>query len=123
MAVPLEPDWSDFPFTFDDKASRAVVSFGGLGQAPFDLPYDSGGIIWTSVFNFAVPTLFIVLGVAADQGGKAWSDLCKSVVAKGLAFVEAAADRRNPANTWALRRTDCHRLWRAFPENRHRDRQ
>jgi hypothetical protein len=92
MAVPLDPDWSDFSFTFDPRASRAVVSFGGLGQAPFDLTYDAGGIIWTSVFNYAVPTLFIVLGVAADQGGKAWTDLTKSVVAKGLAFVEAAAE-------------------------------
>jgi hypothetical protein len=94
MAVPLEPDWSDppFTFTFDEKASRAVVSFGGLGQAPFDLPYDSGGITWTSVFNYAVPTLFIALGVAADQGGKAWADLTKSIVAKGSALVEAAAE-------------------------------
>jgi hypothetical protein len=92
MAVPLDPDWSDFSFTFDPRASRAVVSFGGLGQAPFDLTYDSGGIIWTSVFNYAVPTLFIALGVAADQGGKAWADLTKSIVAKGSALVEAAAE-------------------------------
>jgi hypothetical protein len=92
MAVPLEPDWSDFRFAFDEKASRGVVSYGGLGQAPFDLRYDSGGITWTSVFNYGVPTLFIVLGVAADQGGRAWTELCKSIVAKGSALVEAAAE-------------------------------
>jgi hypothetical protein len=92
MAVPLDPDWSDFPFTFDEKAGRAVVSYGGLGQAPFAWRYDCGGITWTSVFNYAVPTLFIVLGVAADQGGKAWADLTKNIVAKGSALVEAAAE-------------------------------
>ena len=92
MAVPLPPDWSDFPFTFDEKASRATVSFGGLGQAPFSWPYDSGGIIWTSVFNYAVPTLFIALGVASDQGGKGWSDLTKSVVSKLSTFAEAGAE-------------------------------
>jgi hypothetical protein len=69
-----------------------VVRLGGLGQAPFDWRYDSGGITWTSVFNYAVPTLFITLGLAADQGGKNWTDLCKSIVAKGSAIVEAATE-------------------------------
>jgi hypothetical protein len=92
MAVPLDPGWSDYSFTFDEQASRAVVRLGGLGQAPFDWRYDSGGITWTSVFNYAVPTLFITLGVAADQGGKNWTDLCKNIVAKGSAIVEAATE-------------------------------
>ncbi|MGZ8803141.1 MAG: hypothetical protein ACXWZL_11160, partial [Mycobacterium sp.] len=92
MAVPLPPNWSDFPFTFDEKASRATVSFGGLGQAPFTWTYDSGGIIWTALFNYAVPTLFIALGVAVDQGGKTWSDTTKSVVSKLSTVVEAAAE-------------------------------
>ena len=39
---------------------------------PFDWTYDSGGIIWTAIFNYAVPTLFIALGVAArSRAGKA----------------------------------------------------
>jgi hypothetical protein len=62
MAVPLPPDWSDFSFTFDDRASRAIVSLGGLGQAPFDWSYDELGIICTAVFNYAVPTMFIAGG-------------------------------------------------------------
>ena len=92
MAVPLSPDWSDYSFTFAEGASSATVSYGGLGQTPFSWAYDSGGIIWTAVFNFGVPLLFISLGVAADQGGSAWSDLTKTVVSKGMAIVEAAAE-------------------------------
>jgi hypothetical protein len=91
MAVPLDPEWSDFAFKFDEKASRAVVSFGGLGQAPFSWPYDGDGIGLTALFNYAIPTMFIALGVAADQGGKAWTELTKSVVPKVLAVAEAAA--------------------------------
>jgi hypothetical protein len=92
MSVPLPPDWSDYPFTFQEGASSATVSYGGLGQTPFSWDYDGGGIIWTSVFCFGIPTMFIALGVAADQGGKAWSDLTKSVVSKASAFVEAGAE-------------------------------
>lgn len=89
MAVPLDPDWSDFPFTFDDKASLAVVSFGGLGQAPFNWLYDGDGIVLTSVFNFAIPTMFIGIGVAVDQSS-VWSTLEKSVASKVLAALEAS---------------------------------
>ena len=95
MAVPLPPAWSDFSFTFDDRASRAVVSLGGLGQAPFDWSYDELGIICTAVFNYAVPTMFIALGVAADQGGKSWTGLCKQIAtewSKASPFVEAVAE-------------------------------
>ena len=92
MAVPLPPDWSPFGFTFDEKASRAVVSLGGLGQAPFDLSYDKGGIIWTTLFNYAIPTLFIAFGVAVDQLGKEWTDTCKNVVSTGSTIVEAGAE-------------------------------
>lgn len=91
MAVPLEPEESQYSFTFDDEASSATVSFGGLGQAPFDWAYDGGGIIWTSVFNYAVPTLFTVAGIAADQFGAEWSTVTKNLVSKGLAITEAAA--------------------------------
>ena len=88
MAVPLPAQPSDFPFTFDEKASSAIVSIGGLGQVPFDRKYDGDGIILTSVFNYAVPTAFIALGVAVDQGGSEWSDLTKSVVGKMLTVLE-----------------------------------
>jgi hypothetical protein len=95
MAVPVPPDWSDFPFTFDPSASRAVVSLGGLGQGPFDWSYDEFGVIWTSLFNYAIPTLFIALGVAADQGGQAWTGMCKKIAAgfsKLSPFIEAVAE-------------------------------
>ena len=57
--------------------------------------YDELGIICTAVFNYAVPTLFIALGVAADQGGKAWTGVCKEIAdewAKASPFVEAVAE-------------------------------
>lgn len=92
MAIPLPAQWSSYSFTFDEQASSATVSMGGLGQVPFDWTYDGDGIILTAVFNYAVPTMFIALGVAADQGGKAWSDLTKSIVSKILTVLEAAAE-------------------------------
>ena len=88
MAVPLPAQPSDFPFTFDEKAHSAIISIGGLGQTPFDRKYDGDGIILTSIFNYAVPTAFIALGVAVDQGGSEWSDLTKSVVGKMLTVLE-----------------------------------
>jgi hypothetical protein len=92
MAVPLPPDWSPYPFKFDDGASRATVSFGGIGQPPSDGPHVISGVTWTALFNFAIPMLFVTLGVAEDQGGKAWSDLTKQVVGKLTAVVEAVAE-------------------------------
>ncbi|MBV9383843.1 MAG: hypothetical protein JO242_24660, partial [Streptosporangiaceae bacterium] len=89
MAVPLDPDWSDFPFTFDDRASRAVVSLGGLGQEPFSWPYDGDGIVLTALFNFAVPMMFMAAGKAVDDSS-GWSELEKSVAGKALAVLEAA---------------------------------
>ena len=92
MAIPLAPDWSPYQFTWDEKASRAVVSFGGIGQPPADGTYDIGGTTWTAIFNFAVPMLFITIGVAEDQEGQEWSDLTKSLVGKLTAVAEAAAE-------------------------------
>ena len=88
MAVPLPAQPSAFPFKLDKEASSAIVSIGGLGQTPFDRKYDGDGIILTSIFNYAVPTAFIALGVAVDQGGSEWSDLTKSVVGKMLTVLE-----------------------------------
>lgn len=92
MAIPLPAQWSSYSFAFDEQASSATVSMGGLGQVPFDWTHDGDGIILTAVFNYGVPTMFIALGVAADQGGKAWSDLTKSIVGKLLTVLEAAAE-------------------------------
>jgi hypothetical protein len=92
MAVPLPAQPSDFPFTFDEKAQSAIISIGGLGQAPFDWKYDGDGIILTSVFNYAVPTAFIALGVAVDQGGSEWTDLEKSIVGPMLTYFETVVD-------------------------------
>ncbi len=90
MAVPLPPDDTPFSFTFDEQAHRATVSFGGLGQAPFSWPYDGTGIVLTALFNYAVPTMFIALGVGVDQAGEAWSELTKQVAPVAVAVAEAA---------------------------------
>jgi len=92
MAIPLPAQWSSFSFPLDEHASSATVSMGGLGQVPFDWTYDGDGIILTAVFNFAVPTMFIALGVAVDQGGSKWTELTKSIVGKLLTVLEAAAE-------------------------------
>ena len=92
MAVPLPPDWSDFPFSFDEKASSAVVSMGGLGQTPFDVSYDLGGIGWTAFWNLAVPSIFIALGVAVDQLGSKWTEMQKKVVGKLSTFFEVGVE-------------------------------
>ena len=92
MAVPLPPDWSDFPFSFDEKASSAVVSMGGLGQTPFDISYDLGGIGWTAFWNLAVPSIFIALGVAVDQLGSKWTEMQKTVVGKLSTFFEVGVE-------------------------------
>ena len=92
MAIPLPAQPSDYSFVFDEAASSAKISYGGLGQIPFDWQYDGDGIITTAVFNYGVPTMFIALGVAADQLGSAWTDLTKSIVSKLLTVLEAAAE-------------------------------
>ena len=91
MSVPLPTDPTDVPFVFAEGASKAVVTMGGLGQAPFDWTYDRYGIGCTMVFNYAIPTVFIALGVAADQGGSSWTDAQKAAVPKILAILENAA--------------------------------
>ena len=92
MAIPLPAEPSAFSFAFDEQASSATISMGGLGQTPFDWSYDGDGIILTTVFNYAVPSLFIALGVAVDQGGSTWTDLTKQVVSVVLSALEAAAE-------------------------------
>jgi hypothetical protein len=91
MAVPLDPDCSDFQFTFDDRASRAVVSLGGLGQVPFSWPYDGVGISLTALFNYAIPTAFLAFGKTVDDSSE-WSELERSVAGKALAVLEAASE-------------------------------
>jgi hypothetical protein len=98
MAVPIPPDWSDFSFVFDEKASSAIFSIGGLGQAPFDKTYDGAGIIWTALFNLGVPTFFIALGVAVDQLGEAWTDATKAFVSKESTVIESYVE--GPAGEW-----------------------
>ncbi|MGH2412929.1 MAG: hypothetical protein ACRDEA_04375, partial [Microcystaceae cyanobacterium] len=51
-----------------------------------------GGIGWTAVFNFGIPTLFIAFGIAFDQLGKGWTDLTKSIVSNLSSFFEAGAE-------------------------------
>ncbi len=92
MAVPLSPQPSPFNFTFNEQASSGTISMGGIGQPPYDWTHDGDGILLTSIFNFAIPTIFIALGVAVDQGGSAWTDLTKQVVSVVLAALEAAAE-------------------------------
>ena len=92
MAIPLPAQPSDFTFTFNEAASSATISMGGLGQTPFDWTYDGEGILLTAIFNYAIPIVFIALGVAVDQGGKAWTDLTKEVVGDVLTVLEAAAE-------------------------------
>ena len=92
MAVPIPPDWSDFSINFDEKASSAVVSMGGLGQTPFDISYDLKGIGWTAFWNLAVPSIFIALGVAVDQFGSKWTELQKTVVGKLSTFFEVGVE-------------------------------
>ena len=70
MAIPLPAQWSSYSFAFDEGASSATVRMGRLGRAPLDWHYGGDGIILTAVFNYAVPTMFIALDVAADQLGK-----------------------------------------------------
>jgi hypothetical protein len=91
MAAPLPPDWSPFSFTLNERANSAIVSLGGLGQVPYSWKYDWQGVLLTALFNYAVPTLFISLGVAVDQTGS-WSDLQKSIAGKILTVLEAAAE-------------------------------
>lgn len=90
MSVPLPTAPSDFTFTFEEGASSARLTLGGLGQAPYDWDYDRFGIGCTMVFNYAVPTIFIALGVAVDVGGGAWTEAQKDAVPKILALLEAA---------------------------------
>jgi hypothetical protein len=87
MAIPLPAQPTDFDLTFDPAASRLVVSFGGLGQAPFDEPRDIMGIVLTSIFNLAIPAAFIALGVAVDQI-EGWSDIQKKVVGDCASIIE-----------------------------------
>jgi hypothetical protein len=90
MAVPLTPQPSDFSWAFVEAASSAVISTGGLGQPPFSWDYDGIGILLTSIFNYAIPTFFIALGVAVDKG-TSWSALTKLIAGKVAIFLEAAA--------------------------------
>lgn len=90
IAIPLPPQPTDFAITFHPEAHRVVVSFGGIGQEPFDVQRDIIGIVLTSIFNLAIPAAFIVIGVAVDQFSN-WSDIQKKVVDANDAVIEAFA--------------------------------
>jgi hypothetical protein len=99
MAVPIPPDWSDYSFTFTEDVAYAILTMGGLGQAPFgqnlvDLSknHDFGGIFWTSLFNLSLPSLFIALGVSIDILSGDWSDIAKTVIPALSTYVEVAAE-------------------------------
>lgn len=92
MAVPLPSSPSGYSFTFVEHSAYAILKMGGIGQAPFDTDRDIGGISWTSVFNFGIPTLFIALGVSADILGEEWKELTQKVVSNLSTFSEVVAE-------------------------------
>lgn len=91
LAVPLPAQPTDFVLNFESGASKAVISFGGLGQAPFTPKYDAVGITLTSIFNLVIPAAFIILGVAIDKLGN-WTALQKMVVSEISSVIEAEAE-------------------------------
>jgi hypothetical protein len=92
MSVPLPGEWSDYEFTFDERASRATVSLGGLGQVPFEWTYDKGGLFATGIFCYAVPTTFICLGVAVDAVGSTWRSVTQHLASLMISGSEAGIE-------------------------------
>jgi hypothetical protein len=88
MAVPLPAQPSNFPFTFVAAASSATISMGGLGQTPISTTYDLRGLLLTVVFNYAIPTIFIALGVGVGQFEDEWEETVKETVSKVLMGAE-----------------------------------
>lgn len=91
LAIPLPAQPTDFDLDLDPGASRVVISFGGLGKAPFTPKYDAIGITLTSIFNLVIPAAFIVMGVAVDKLGN-WTKVQKLVIGEISSVIEAEAE-------------------------------
>lgn len=74
------PTWTDFTeiaFRMPDSAAKVDVLLGGLGVGvdTWDYDVDIGGLMWTCIFNYAVPTALIAFSV----GVTGWRLIAKTL--------------------------------------------
>jgi hypothetical protein len=67
LGIPVSTDPTTLSFTWDPKAKSATLAHGGLGTSRWDNDIVWPGIGLTGVFNYGIPSLFLVAGAALDS--------------------------------------------------------
>lgn len=68
IPVPTDPTVLDFPWPAEATSCR--LYFGGLGTRNWDGVVDPGGILLTGIFQYGIPSLFLLAGAAITSS--AW---------------------------------------------------
>lgn len=90
MGIPVSAPQSTLSFQFPDNASAARLLFGGLGNGGWDAEVCVAGTILTGIFNYSIPTLFMVSSAGLEQT-KWLSDLVSDVALQTAAMAAGAA--------------------------------
>lgn len=67
MGVPLGAPKAELAFRFPDDAASVRLLFGGLGTSRWDADVVIPGVILTGIFNYAIPTLFLVSTAGLEE--------------------------------------------------------
>ncbi len=70
LGIPVPSDPTTLSFAWPGTAAKARLLHGGLGTSRWDDDLVLPGAVLTGIFNYAIPGLFLVAGVALDNN--AW---------------------------------------------------
>lgn len=87
MGIPRRANTVELSIPFPNEAASAQLLFGGLGTSRWDSEVDFPGVIMTSIFDYGVPTVFLVCG--AMMGDTTWVEDLLGAVAMQLAATYA----------------------------------
>jgi uncharacterized protein YjbI with pentapeptide repeats len=90
MGVPINAQKASLAFRFPDDAASVTLLFGGLGTSKWDLDVCLPGTILTGIFNYAIPTLFLV-STAGLEETKWLTDVLSDIAQQAAALLAGAA--------------------------------
>ncbi len=67
FGIPLPTDPTELAFPFPETAASSQLLFGGIGTRNWNGTVDPPGIILTGVFQYGIPTLFLLGGGAVES--------------------------------------------------------
>lgn len=89
LGIPMPTDPTKLSFVFPDDATHLKLLFGCLGTSKWDGDVDPSGAILTGIFQYGIPTIFLIAGAAITNSkwfSEFVSEIDNVVAALAVAF-------------------------------------